>query len=649
MDKVARFLQEWKPIHLCWLFEKLRLPVPRYFVGWTDLGGGDHGGAAWTISSNTEVAGVHTNVGTFTINTGITATIKAWDGASYGTFEVQCASASIIGTITASGKGFGGGGAGGGGGGQSTIDPTTGGAVGAGTAGGANGIIGGAGGNLFGGNGGAGGAGGGGAGGGNAGSAGAKGNPGSAGGVGANGGYGGTDNDNDDSSTDETLLKGCGGGGAGGGGGGDDTYGGGAGGGGGAGNRGGGYIKIISSGALALSGIIYAKGLDNSAGNGVAGGNALDNQGGNGGAGGAAAASANSNGGAAGTGRPAPFTGPNGGAGGEGGYGAGGGVLLKCGNTEAAMNLDGTIDVRGGNNATGNGGTIKLFYAGNSDITYTHYEGRHYIHCISYFTTETKKLGLTRAFTLGPEHLSVTRKLGLTRSFTLGPRHQSLTRKLGLVRSHISTITGLLTRKLGLIQSHTSTKATTLTRKLGLVRSSHTSVITGLLTRKLGLKRSHISTITGLLTRNLGLIRAHVSTVYKYIVELRFYNRSGILVKIISSKSQNFPLIEPGLDFAFNRNGGCGAFSFTTSEDLSLEYNFRCDIYLYETKWFSGYLTKLPQVGTSLTYKYEGWGYWEQTSWQTINETETGVELSAIAEDFLDTYITPNTDILKGA
>ena len=224
-------------------------------------------------------------------------------------------------------------------------------------------------------------------------------------------------------------------------------------------------------------------------------------------------------------------------------------------------------------------------------------------------TALTRKLGLKRAHVSMVSEID-TRTLGLTRSFTLGPGHLSVIKKLGLKRSHVSTTTGVLTRKLGL-------------------------------------KRSLISTITGVLTRKLGLARIHVSTVSKYIVELKFYNRSGTLVKIISSKSQNFPLIEPGLDFAFTRNGGCGAFSFTTSEDLSLEYNFRCDIYLYETKWFSGYLTKLPQVGTGLTYRYEGWGFVEQIDWQTINETFTSEEVSAIAESILDDYIVPNTDIKK--
>lgn len=29
------FLIKWKPIHLCWWFEKHGLPVPRYFIGLT--------------------------------------------------------------------------------------------------------------------------------------------------------------------------------------------------------------------------------------------------------------------------------------------------------------------------------------------------------------------------------------------------------------------------------------------------------------------------------------------------------------------------------------------------------------------------------------------------------------------------------------
>lgn len=76
---------------------------------WDDLTGGDHGGANWTISVNTEVAGVHTNIGTFTVNSGITATVKAYDGGTnptYGNFEVVANSVNVIGTITSVGKGY---------------------------------------------------------------------------------------------------------------------------------------------------------------------------------------------------------------------------------------------------------------------------------------------------------------------------------------------------------------------------------------------------------------------------------------------------------------------------------------------------------------------------------------------------------------
>ena len=137
------------------------------------------------------------------------------------------------------------------------------------------------------------------------------------------------------------------------------------------------------------------------------------------------------------------------------------------------------------------------------------------------------------------------------------------------------------------------------------------------------------------------------SRVLKDVTELRFYNRSGTLVRVISSRTKNFPLIDPGLEFQLLRDGGCGAFKFIVSEDLSLDYNYKCEIYLWESRWFTGFITKIPKPGTSLTYKYEGWGYGAQMDWQTINETYTAKELSAIAESILDDYLVPNTDIEK--
>jgi hypothetical protein len=74
-------------------------------MAWTNTGGGDHGGAEWTISSNTTVGGTHTGIGIFTINGGITATVDA-AGLS---FKVYCIKAVVSGTIDGNGKGYVGG------------------------------------------------------------------------------------------------------------------------------------------------------------------------------------------------------------------------------------------------------------------------------------------------------------------------------------------------------------------------------------------------------------------------------------------------------------------------------------------------------------------------------------------------------------
>lgn len=387
--KIARI---YLTILLCLL---LILPglflFPQPVQAWSNTGGGDHGGADWTISVATEVAGNHTNIGTFTVNSGITATLKAYNGASYGTFEVHANTINVIGTLTASGKGFGGGGAGGGGGGCGLWQYHTcyGGAGGPGVAGGSAGVAGTRGPNCDhcnGAVGGAGGAGGGshGGSGGGAGSGGVyNGGSGANGGVGNKGGYA-TSEGQGDGSVDESLLKGSGGGGAGGAGGGScgqcggDSAAGGGGGGGGAANRGGGWIKLYATISIAVSGNIYAKGFDNSAGDGVAG--AHGHYAADGGAGGNAGSGGSSNGGAGGPRDSYGCAyGGYGGVGGEGGYGAGGGILIKCSNNfEGAIDIDGTIDNRGGGNSTANGGTIKIFHPEGSDLTFTHYEGRHY-------------------------------------------------------------------------------------------------------------------------------------------------------------------------------------------------------------------------------------------------------------------------------
>ncbi|GAI41721.1 unnamed protein product, partial [marine sediment metagenome] len=173
----------------------------------------DHRGANWIISTNTKVAGKHTNVGLFKVNPGVTAIVEAYNGAIYGTLEVHAADIDMGGTIIASGKGYGGGGAGGGGAGGYENWPgakgsRAAGAGGPGTAGGKTGNSG-AKGYYHGGGGGAGGQGGG-----------LYGGPGGAGGrhdsPGNNGNKGGyaASQGQGDTSVDESLNMGSGGGGA---------------------------------------------------------------------------------------------------------------------------------------------------------------------------------------------------------------------------------------------------------------------------------------------------------------------------------------------------------------------------------------------------------------------------------------------------
>lgn len=37
-------------------------------MAWTNTGGGDHGGKSWTPANGLEIAGEHTNIGTFTVD-----------------------------------------------------------------------------------------------------------------------------------------------------------------------------------------------------------------------------------------------------------------------------------------------------------------------------------------------------------------------------------------------------------------------------------------------------------------------------------------------------------------------------------------------------------------------------------------------------
>jgi len=289
-------------------------------MAWTATGGGDHEGSDWTISSPTTIAGYHYNVGVFTVNTGITATLS-------NNLKVSAAGINIQGSIDGSAVGNSGG---------SRGEPgfwycSVGADCPAVTGWGVFGYAGGTGYGTYGGSGGAGG---------NRSYAGVDGGNGS---WGSDGGYLGSSS-NGDNTTDKSISAGSGGGGAGGGGGCycSSCYGAGCGtpssgqigpcygGYGAAGGAGGSYIWLIASSYINIAGSLIT--------NGQAG---LTNY---------TTGSSNDCGGSG-----------SGGTGGtQGGAGAGGGVLLDC-TGPWAINLTGVIDTRGGSFQYSNAGSLKIF------------------------------------------------------------------------------------------------------------------------------------------------------------------------------------------------------------------------------------------------------------------------------------------------
>lgn len=346
----------------------------------------DHNGADWTISSNTTVSGKHINVGNFTVNAGITATVET--GCP---FEVEAINIDVRGTINGDGKGHAGGSGGAGGNtyGSCSNDSRvyypgggagTSGNPGAGTGGGNTGGNGGnatgtsrkCGGFLCSGNadghfGGGGGAGGGGGG--------AYGGSGGSAPYGARGGsFTPTDNSSGtfgasgsaktavgtQSGTD--LVMGSGGSG-GGGGGGSTGYAGTAGG---AGGRGGGMISLKACNNLSMTGVITANGSNGAnGGNGGKNGSINYNQ----------TVSSCGNCGVCGEGT---FY-AHGGAGGGAGGGSGGGILLEAYGNSTITGILRANGGRGGNAGSpktsesdfgidyanggggGSGGRIKVF------------------------------------------------------------------------------------------------------------------------------------------------------------------------------------------------------------------------------------------------------------------------------------------------
>lgn len=331
--------------------------------------GGSHDNEDWIISSDTEIAGVHTNIQKFEITAGTRVTVRRYNGTTYGSVEINAIDILVDGIISASGAGFLGGNGGGGGGGSIGAPGGGGGTTDYGNPG-TNGSQGA---NL---NGGAGGAGGNGTGP----FAGIGGSGGGTATGSCNSGIDGTNAAiNIDGTTDESLLMGSGGGGGGGGSGGSRVAAnaGGGGGGGNCGSSGGGIIKFIARKSITVNGEVRSG--TRAGGNGQSGGGSPSSHvGGDGRTGGSSiqyttleGSQGTSDRTSGGAGRSDEVTfGPNFGCtSGAGGKGSGGGILFKVNGIGSGCNFTAVKFNAGSIVSTENTGTVKVFItaAGKSD------------------------------------------------------------------------------------------------------------------------------------------------------------------------------------------------------------------------------------------------------------------------------------------
>lgn len=133
--------------------------------------------------------------------------------------------------------------------------------------------------------------------------------------------------------------------------------------------------------------------------------------------------------------------------------------------------------------------------------------------------------------------------------------------------------------------------------------------------------------------------------------EIRIYNTSGTKVAEIVGDMQDTTL--ESLEFELLRNGGCGAFSFILAEEFTtatIDYNYKIEIccYTQPNPWFTGFITEVPKKGTDTAWRYAGYGYFKQLDFVRVSSDDTTLEdVATKATGFLDTYVTPNTDIVK--
>ena len=129
--------------------------------------------------------------------------------------------------------------------------------------------------------------------------------------------------------------------------------------------------------------------------------------------------------------------------------------------------------------------------------------------------------------------------------------------------------------------------------------------------------------------------------------QLQLRDDNDVMIAYIDNKVRN-------ISWEWNRIGGCGPCQFQLIEPFdgaiagSLAEDYSIRAYLEGTLWYSGYIDRVaPNVaGKEETINASCLGYVNQLKRIIIyNKTYSGMELSAIAKDILDTYIVPNSNI----
>ena len=108
------------------------------------------------------------------------------------------------------------------------------------------------------------------------------------------------------------------------------------------------------------------------------------------------------------------------------------------------------------------------------------------------------------------------------------------------------------------------------------------------------------------------------------------------------------------IQFENIQNSGCGNFSLTIArrfDDFAdiIDYNNEIKIYINNVLYFTGMIIDyIPNLDLSENIQINGTGFVEQLNWQLVTNTYSSIEVSALMEDLVTTYILPYGDITIG-